>query len=44
MKVIGDIILGCFLIIVGAVLVAGQFACTIDNALEKHKKENEKEN
>jgi len=43
MKVLGDILLGFFLVIVGAVLIAGQFACTITNALEKHKKEQEKD-
>jgi hypothetical protein len=44
MNIIGDFILGCFIVIVGAALIAAQFAYTIDNALEKHKKENENEN
>jgi hypothetical protein len=43
MKVVGDIIIAFLLIIVGAALIAGQFACTITNALEKHKKEQEKD-
>jgi hypothetical protein len=44
MKILGDIILGFAIIAVGAALLAAQFACTINNALEKHQKENEKEN
>jgi hypothetical protein len=43
MKVLGDLIIAFLLIVVGAALIAGQFACTIDNALEKHKKEQEKD-
>ena len=43
MKILGDIIIGFFIVIIGAALVAGQFACTITNALEKHKKEQEKD-
>lgn len=43
MEIVGDFILGCFIVIVGAVLIAAQFACTISNALEKHKKEQEKD-
>lgn len=43
MEIVGDIILGFFIVIVGAVLIAAQFACTINNALEKYKKEQENE-
>jgi len=43
MEILGDFILGCFIIIIGAVLIAAQFACTITNAFEKHKKEQEKD-
>ena len=43
MKVVGDIIIALLLVIVGGALIAGQFACTISNALEKHKKEQEKD-
>jgi hypothetical protein len=43
MEVVGNFLLGCLLVIIGAVLIAGQFACTIDNAMEKYKKENDDE-
>lgn len=43
MKILGDIILGFFIVIIGAALIAVQFACTINNALEKHQKEQENE-
>jgi hypothetical protein len=44
MKIIGDFLLACLLCIAATGLVALQFACTIDNALEKYKKENEEKN
>lgn len=43
MKIVGDFLLACLLCGVVAGLVALQFACTIDNALKKYKKESEHE-
>lgn len=43
MEILGSIILGLLIILVGAVLVAVQFACVINNVLENEEDEDDNE-
>jgi hypothetical protein len=43
MKIIEDFLLACLLCVTVAGLIALQFACLVNNALEKYKKENEED-